>query len=74
MVASTIQLPVNRSAARRYETASAEEQLRVQLLFNMLVQQMDSNPQAMFSLMDEISDNAAARGLTPEILEQLLDE
>jgi hypothetical protein len=72
METKTIALSVNENTARLYEAASPETRRKVQTLFEVLMGEMASTDAVPLNeLMDAISDRAQARGLTPEILEEL---
>lgn len=68
-----IALPVDAETARAYEAASPEVQQKVQLLLRLRLRDLIVEPQhPLREIMDEIGTEAAARGLTPERLEELL--
>ncbi len=70
---ATIVLPIDEATAEAYNAASNEEKQKIQLLFRMLLREITLNSTvSLKQVMDEIGRNAAARGLTPEILEELL--
>jgi len=75
MELKTITLPVDADLARLYEQASPETRLKLRTLFEVLAGVMIS-PESMplNKLMDEISDRARERGLTPEILDDILND
>ena len=75
MELKTIPLPVERDLALLYEQTSPEMQLKVRTLFEALVSLMIS-PEALplAEIMDTISDRAQERGLTPEILDDILND
>jgi hypothetical protein len=61
--------------AEAYRSASPEERKRIQAIVSLLLQKpMDGDVAFLREMMDGISDRAAARGLTPEILESILRE
>lgn len=69
---TTIQIPLDPELAQVYDRASSEDQQKLQILISLWLRKIDSfTPDSLSRLMDEISDEAAARGLTPEILESL---
>lgn len=75
MTLATISIQVDDKAAQIYETVSESKRLRLRKLISFLVEEFaESTPEALLSLMDEMSDEAEAKGLTPEILEALLNE
>ena len=74
MSVATINIPLDSEAARIYSSASVERRQQLQMLISTLVIEFDTAPQSLLALMDELSDRAIARGLTPEVLERLLYE
>jgi len=59
--------------ADAYNSASQENQKKIQLLMGLWLQELSTQPNISLSeVMDMISDRAQARGLTPEILESIL--
>ena len=73
MTTATVSLPLDPEAARIYSSASLEDQRKLRLLFSLWLREYDDSPTSLRRLMDEISDKAEARGLTPEILESILN-
>jgi hypothetical protein len=66
----TLQIPVPESTAQRFESLSAQQQTLVsQLVIDCLAE-----PTSLLDVMDYISFKAGQRGLTPDILQRLLDE
>jgi hypothetical protein len=74
MGVATINMQLDSEAARIYSSASVERRQQLQMLISTLLKEFDTAPQSLFALMDEISAKAKARGLTPELLERLLNE
>lgn len=73
MSTSTICIEVGRDAADAYAAASAEEKRKLQLLLNLRLRELTERPaRSLQEVMDEIGAAAAARGLTPEILDSAL--
>ncbi len=70
---ATIEIEVNPDVAAAYASASKETQAKVQLLLNSWLPTltMASKP-SLAEVMDQMSDEAEARGLTDEILESIL--
>jgi hypothetical protein len=73
MTIATVTIQLDDDAAQIYTTASSETQKKIQLLLSFWLREFDIPSIALTDLMDEISDNAQRRGLTPELLETLLD-
>ncbi len=70
----TITIPVNRKAAQLYRAASDEQRLKIQMLLSFFLEHPRPSPDALLRRMDAMSDQAQARGLTPEILEAILND
>jgi hypothetical protein len=71
---ATISIQVDADAARAFCEASAEEQRKLQLLLRLRLRELTSAPvRPLKEIMDEIGGNAESLGLTPEILESLLN-
>jgi hypothetical protein len=74
MSTSTISIEVDAAAARAFNQASAEDQRKLQLLLNLRLRELTATPaRPLQVVMDEIGTRAAARGVTPEIVESLLN-
>jgi len=70
-----ITIEVTPEVAEAYQSASPQERKKIQAIVSILLQkQVDKDVAFVQELMDEISDRARARGLTPEILESILHE
>ena len=75
MTDTIITIPLDEATATAYNTASVEDQRKIQLLFRVLLHEYTAPSNlSLRDLMDEIGSNAAARGLTPALLEQLLND
>jgi hypothetical protein len=73
MVDTTISIPVDAATARIYLAASPTEQQKLQLLLRLRLRELTDMPrQSLREVMDDIGAKAEARGLTPEILADLL--
>lgn len=67
----TIEVPAAVAAA--YTAAAVARQQKIQLLLGLHLQEMVQLPvQPLGEAMDELAAEAAANGLTPEILESIL--
>jgi hypothetical protein len=70
-----ITIEVSPDVAKTYQSASPQERKKIQAIATILLQnQVDKDVAFLHELMNEISDRARARGLTPEILESILNE
>lgn len=65
----TVNIELDEEAAKIYYKASADEQRKLQMLLGLWLHELDDSSISLSTLMDQISDKAQARGLTPEILE-----
>jgi hypothetical protein len=73
MSTATISIPVDSEAARAFSEASPEEQRKLALLLSLRLRELTLAPgRPLKEIMDEIGAQAEARGLTPEILDELL--
>ncbi len=70
-----ITIEVTPQVAEAYQSSSPQQRKTIQAIISFLLQkQADSDIALLRELMDEISDRAKSRGLTPEILESILSE
>lgn len=75
MTNAVIPISVDEATAVAYNQASAEEQRKIQLLLSLRVRELFAQPDISLSqVMDDIGEEAEARGLTPQILETLLGD
>jgi hypothetical protein len=74
MASKAITIRVNPEAAQAYEAASAEERRKFDVLLSLKLAEVTQEERSLEEVMRDISRNAQARGLTPEILQALLDE
>ena len=72
MSTATITIPLDTDTARVYTEASTEVQNKLRLLLSLWLREFAMSPRPLKAVMDEISEKAQARGLTPETLESLL--
>ena len=73
MTIANITIPVDTQTARIYMNASTEEKKKLRVLLTLWLREFAASPRPLKVIMDEISEKAHARGLTPEILEALLN-
>ena len=75
MTDTMITIPLDEPTAAAYNTASAEDQRKIQLLFRVLLREFTAPSNlSLRELMDDIGAKAETQGLTPAILEQLLND
>jgi hypothetical protein len=74
-ISEEIKIKVSPNVAQAYQKATDRQKSSLSTLFSIFLRE-DVNEEVDFlgKLMDEISDRAVARGLTPEILETILNE
>lgn len=69
-----ITIRVAPQAADAYRSASEMERRKLDLLLSLRLTEATRSSDSLERIMDQISRNAQARGLTPEILEDILKE
>ena len=69
-----ITIRVSPDAAFAYETASAEQQRKLDALLSLKLAEVAREKRPLEVIMSEMSRKAQERGLTPEILESILNE
>ena len=70
----TITVKVDAEVAERYRSASDMERRKMGLLVNLYLRDMMAPGRSLQETMAELSRKAQRRGLTPEILQSILDE
>jgi hypothetical protein len=74
MKTKTITIRVSPEAASTYETATAEQQRKLDALLSLKLTEVARATRPLEEIMSEISRKAQERGLTPEMLESILNE
>ncbi len=74
MQTQEIVVRVTPDAARIYQTASVQDRHKFDLLLSLQLTETAQPTRSLRQLMSEASDEAQARGLTPEILASILNE
>jgi hypothetical protein len=75
MSAATIQIQLDNKTAQAYQAAPEDRRERVQKLISVVLQEFtETTPHSLLSLMDEMSREAKTKGLTPEILDNILKD
>lgn len=69
-----ITVSVDPDVANAYRLASDADRRKLDLLVNLRLRDATGSKASLKDVMLEISQNAQQRGLTPEILQSLLDE
>ena len=73
-MADLITVSVDSDVANAYRSASDSERRKLDLLINLRLRDATASGKSLREVMLEISRNAQQRGLTPEILQSILDE
>ncbi len=75
MSTETITLNVDSEAARAFKSASTEDKWKLVILFSYYVREYaKADSSSLKEIMDELSQKARDRGLTPDILDSILKE
>ena len=74
MQTKMIAIRVNAEVAKIFEAASEEQRRKLEALLSLKLSDATRNKRPLEEVMSEISQNAQARGLTPEILDSILFE
>ena len=69
-----ITIQVTSEAARAFREVSDDERKKLELLLSIQLLEVTKTRQSLKDVMSEISLNAQNRGLTPDILKELLAE
>jgi hypothetical protein len=74
-ISQEITIRVSSQTAEAYQKATAREKQCLEALVSLFLDQgLNSEIDFLGKIMDEISDRAVARGLTPETLDSILNE
>ncbi len=74
MEMTMVTIPLDKETARYYNNASEEDRRKIQLLMKLFFMDVIMSPRPLNVIMDEIGQRAQERGLTPEILQDLLKD
>lgn len=73
MANPTITIPLDPQTARAYDSASPDEKRKIQAVLSLWLRDLAaSQGPSLQRILDEAGSKAKARGLTPEILDSLL--
>jgi hypothetical protein len=72
MATEKITIEVDAATARLYEAASEQERRKIDALLDLKLNEVVTSTRPLEEVMRELSEKAQARGLTPEILKELL--
>jgi len=73
MDTKAITIQVTADAARAYEAASPEDKRKLDALLSLRLSDLTRKKRPLEEVMSEISREARQRGLTPEIMESILN-
>jgi hypothetical protein len=74
MKTKIITICVNAEAAQIFESASEEQRRKIEALLSLKLGDTTRSKKPLEEVMSEISQDAQARGLTPEILDSILND
>jgi hypothetical protein len=74
METKPITVRVNLEAAHIFETIPLEQRRKIEALISLKLTQTNREKRTLETVMSDISQKAQARGLTPEILDSILNE
>lgn len=74
METKSITIRVNSEVAQVFETASEEQRRKFEALLSLKLTQASREKRTLEEVMDDISQKAQEGGLTPEILDSILNE
>ena len=73
MATATLTFQVDTYLAQAYRSAPSAERTKLDLLLNLWLRELTTRSTPLSVLMDDLSDNAQGRGLTPRRLEEMLN-
>jgi hypothetical protein len=68
-----VNIPLDNETAKIYEKAALADKKKMQVLMSLWLREFENPTISLDELMDDISRKAQMRGLTPEILESILN-
>jgi hypothetical protein len=74
METQEIKIRVSPQAADMYQSASEEERSKLDLLLSLKLREIGSSSRSIHEIMREASEEAQARGLSEEVLREILNE
>lgn len=73
-MSKVISIPVDFETAMTFNNLPLEEKNKLEIFLGLQLESVLKSRQSLLEIMDEISKEAKAKGLTPEILESLLQD
>lgn len=77
MATTGLTIQVSEESARAFAQVSPQDQRKIQLPLDLRLRDLTISPlprKSLQAVMDEIGQKAAVRGLTPDVLESLLND
>jgi len=68
-----VNIPLDTETAKIYEKAPLAEKKKMQILLSLWLREFEKPSVSLDELMDDVSRKAQQRGLTPEILDSILN-
>ncbi len=68
-----VNIPLDNETAKIYEKAAQTDKKKMQILLSLWLREFEKPSISLDELMDDVSRKAQERGLTPEILESILN-
>lgn len=73
-MSKSIMIKVDTETAEAFERLSTEEREKIEFFLSIQMKNALKSEVSLLAVMDDISKEAEAKGLTPEILESLLED
>ena len=73
-MSKSIMIKVDTETAEAFERLSTEEREKIEFFLSIQAKNALKSEVSLLAVMDDISKEAEAKGLTPEILESLLED
>ncbi len=70
----TVKIPLDNETAKIYEKAPLADKKKIQLLMSLWLREFEKPSVTLDKLMDDIARKAKKRGLTPKVLEAILND
>jgi hypothetical protein len=74
MSTEIISIRVDAEAASAFKALPEADRRKLEAILSIRLTEIRQHPESLDSVMREISEKAKARGMTPDILDSLLDE
>jgi hypothetical protein len=70
----SVNVSLDNETAKIYQQASSADKKKMQVLLSLWLREFEKPSMTLEKLMDDVSRKAQERGLTPEILESMLND